>query len=191
MIIQILNGWFQSSFRFIIDRWQGRFPFLVRISIQRTLNDRTHVFYVEIINRTKNRPLYVHGVRVHYGNRYYNHSFVLLPKTTADIKPGASHEFHLSYKNSETEIKQVRRTKDPKIANAPPPLRLTFDNNGALFKAIANGDRRDSWIEIDFNEFKDRQFCRGQIKRAFLAIIQGLCRSCRMPTFLRHRCPCP
>lgn len=168
--IQIANDWFKSLFRAVWDTWQGRNPIRVHLFIRKTSADRSHVFHVEIINHTKDRPVYVHAVRVHYGDWFYKHGFILLPKNTVEIKPAAKSNFFISYNNAETEIQKVILTKDPKIANAV-TKRPTFESGASLFLAIANGNKKDSWIEIDFNEFKGRKFCRGQIKRMFMSII--------------------
>ncbi len=130
---------------------------------------RGHIFRVTLINQTKNLPLFVREVRIHYGCRFYSHAFVLLPWKTVEIAPKSPYDFFLSSANPETQIKRISLHKTPPKfdAGAYP----TFASGADLFKAIANGDKRDSWIEVDFNEFVGRRFRRGHIKRLFAAII--------------------
>jgi hypothetical protein len=150
---------------------EARTPFRIRIFVRKPPDQNLSVFHVELMNKTKDRPLFVHAVRVHFGSWIYNNSFVLAPQKTVEIVPGAHYEFFISYKNSDTQVQQVVRTKSEKNANAPSPKLPTFDNAVALFKAIANGNKRDSWIEVDFNTFKNRRFCRGQVKKMFGLIL--------------------
>jgi hypothetical protein len=48
----------------------------------------------------------------------------------------------------------------------------SFDSPADLFRAIANGPRKHSWIEIDFNEFRQRRFRRGRMKRLFVEALK-------------------
>lgn len=40
-----------------------------------------------------------------------------------------------------------------------------------LFQAIMNGEPAHSWLEIDFNEFNDRKFKKGEIQRIFKSLL--------------------
>jgi hypothetical protein len=163
--------WIKDFLKFGFGVMEARCPFRIRIFVRKPPDQELPVFYVELINKTKDRPLFVHAVRVHFGNWIYNNSFVLAPQKTIEIVPGANYEFFISYKNSDTQFQQVVRTKSEKVVNSPGPKYPTFDSAVALFKAIANGNERDSWIEVDFNAFKDRRFCRGKVKKMFGLII--------------------
>jgi hypothetical protein len=162
-------AWVKDFVRLGLDVVEARLPFRIRTFARAGPNDRTPIFFVSLVNRTKDMPLFVHSVRIHYGNKFYSHFFVLLPKTMVEIAPKAKREFFLSYANAGTEIGRTTLHKEiPKFSENDCP---TFDSGAALFKAIANGEKRDSWIEIDFNEFAGRRFRRGRLKREFNAII--------------------
>jgi hypothetical protein len=98
----------------------------------------------------------------------------LSPQKTVEIPPGARYEFVLPNQHSQTVIEQVIRTKNEKIAAAPGPNQPTFNSGSALFNAIANGNRSDSWIEVDFNSFKCRRFFRGDVKKMFGLILSQI-----------------
>ena len=54
----------------------------------------------------------------------------------------------------------------------------SFESPADLFKAIAHGRKRDSWIEIDFNEFRKKRFRLGQVQRLFVtALARGRARA--------------
>ena len=160
--------WIKDFVRLGLDVVEARLPFRIRTFARLAPNERTPTFFVELVNQTKDMPLFVHHVRIHYGNRFYSHFFVLVPKQTVEIAPKSKQEFFLSYSN-ETEIgRTTLHKKIPQFRENDCP---TFENGAGLFLAIANGEKCDSWIEIDFNEFIGRQFRRGRLKREFNAII--------------------
>jgi hypothetical protein len=164
-------AWIKDFVRLGLDVLEARIPF--RINIFTFTNAKpsnaTPVFFVSLINQTKDTPLFVHSVRIHYGSKFYNYSFTLLPWKTVEITPKSKFDFFLSYANAETKIQRNELQKTPpKFSDDDYP---SFDSGADLFKAIANGNERDSWIEINFNEFKNRRFRRGRIKREFSAIL--------------------
>lgn len=167
----LILAWVKDFVRLGLDVLEARIPFRINTYTFTGAEPRnaTPVFFVSLVNQTKDTPLFVHAVRIHYGNRFYNYCFVLLPWKTVEIAPKAKFDFFLSYANAETKIQRNELQKTPPkfIENNYP----SFGSGADLFKAIANGDKRDSWMEIDFNEFKDRRFRRGRIKREFSAII--------------------
>ena len=162
-------NWIREFVGFWLPIVEQRFPFRVEMSGVTDLANRGHIFQVTLINQTKDLPLSIREVRIHYGCPAYSHAFVLLPWQTVSISPKAHHPFFLSSSNPETQIVQRFQTKTPpKYApNALP----SFSSSADLFKAIANGNPKDSWIEVDFNEFRERRCHRGHIKQLFAAII--------------------
>jgi hypothetical protein len=89
--------WVRDFVRLGLDVVETRLPFRIRTFARTSPNERTPIFFVELVNQTKDMPLFVHGVRIHYGNKFYNHFFVLLPKQTVAITPKAKQEYFLSY----------------------------------------------------------------------------------------------
>jgi hypothetical protein len=167
-LILILT-WIKDFVRLGLDILETRIPFRIHTFARSEPSDTTPVFFVSLINQTKDTPLFVHSVRAHYGNRYYSYAFVLMPWKTIEIPPKSKFDFFLSCM-TETKIQRSQFQKTPpNINKADNP---SFNNSRDLFRAIANGNNRDSWIEIDFNEFKQRRFRRGRIKREFCAIIE-------------------
>ena len=60
------------------------------------------------------------------------------------------------------------RKSEPQFRQTDFPV---IDSGVRLFEAIVNGKDRDSWIEIDFNEFAERRFRRGLVKKEFARIL--------------------
>ena len=153
----------------LLDILKVRTPFGMRLTILAKGEQVTPQFNVSLVNRTKDLPLFVHSLRVHYGNKFYNHAFVLHPSSTVTIAPKDSKTFELLYANKQSEIRRTTLHKSqPNMLSGEFP---TFSSPADLFKAIANDDKNHSWIEIDFNEFKCRRFGRGKIKKHFSQII--------------------
>ncbi len=147
-----------------LDVVEARLPFRIVTGvtgIQSTV-------FVTIINHTKNMPLHVHSVRIHHGLSTFNYSFVLAPTESVEISPRNRKEFSIPFVG--TTVQRFRASKVPPTNKDPGP---SFDSPADLFKAIAHGRARDSWIEIDFNEFHKRKFRRGKLKDLFLSIIKA------------------
>jgi hypothetical protein len=148
---------------------EQRFPFRIQTSGVTDPNHRGHIFCITLINQTKDFPLWIREVRIHYGCKSYNHAFILLPWNPVQIAPKSHYPFFLSSAHQETKIAQKFLSKT--LPRFNPDAYPTFSSGADLFKAIANGKKHDSWIEVDFNEFAGRQFQRGNIKSWFAAII--------------------
>ena len=162
-------AWIKDFVRPGLDVAEAGLPFRIQTGTKTGSDGRVPVFFVALSNHTKNKPLFVHRVRVHYGNQYCNHAFVLLPQTTVEIVPRAKREFCLSFRNAETEIPKILlRKSEPQFRQTDFPV---IDSGVRLFEAIVNGKDRDSWIEIDFNEFAERRFRRGLVKKEFARIL--------------------
>jgi hypothetical protein len=162
-------NWIREFVGFWLPIVEQRFPFRIQTAGVTDPNHRGRIFRVTLINQTKDLPLSIRQVRIHYGSPFYSHAFVLLPWQTVNITPKAHYDFFLSSANPETQISQRFFRKTPPKHN--PKAQPTFSSGADLFKAIANGNRRDSWIEVDFNEFVERRYFRGHIKVLFAAII--------------------
>ena len=162
-------AWIREFVGFCLPLVEQRFPFRVQASGVTDPSHRGHIFRVRLINQTKDMPLSIREVRIHYGCPFYTYAFVLLPWEPVRIPPKEHHDFFLSSANPETQIKRTTYHKvPPKFDAGAYP---TFSSGADLFKAIANGKPRESWIEVDFNEFSGRRFQRGHVKRLFAAII--------------------
>jgi hypothetical protein len=162
-------SWIREFVGFWLGIVEQRFPFRIQTSGVTDPSHRGHIFRVTLINQTKDLPLSIREVRIHYGCKFYSHAFILLPWQTVPLSPKSPYDFFLSSANPETKIQRTTYHKTPPKfdAGAYP----TFSSGADLFKAIANGNKWDSWIEVDFNEFVGRRFRRGRIKRLFAAVI--------------------
>ena len=154
--------------RLSLDVAEARLPFRISTTVNEGTDEGAPVFFVTLVNRTKAKALFVHRVRIHYGNRFSGRAFVLMPRSTVEIHPRSEHDFHLSFPNANTEIQRALLQKSlPNFRRNDCP---SVSSGADLFKAIAYGRENDSWIEIDFNEFVGRQFRRGLVKREFAEI---------------------
>ena len=138
-----------------------RYPIKVRISV---VGVEMPTVQVTITNETPSTDAYVHKVRVHYGNKVFSRALTLMPAEKIVIKAKDKAEWILSF---ETAILTERFTqKTPPV----PPRRNQqpgIDSPAQLFNAIGMGEAGHSWIEVDFNEYSNREFLRGKVKEVF------------------------
>jgi hypothetical protein len=127
--------------------------------------------YVFVTNYTKDRPLFIRQVRIHFGQPHFTHSLILEPRDTQQIAPRASREFIVSCAVGSRVGRRVivhQSKYHPGLGDAFP----SFEHPVQLFHAIANGPKNSSWIEIDFNEFRKRRFRRGKMKPLFQRAVE-------------------
>ena len=150
-------------YRMGLDAIEARLPFRIATSIR----DDPPTIYVSVTGQTKDMPLFVHAVRIHFGRPDYTYSFLLAPIGKQKIEPRDTKDFFIPFGNTTVQHRQYVK-KPPADFDAYP----SFDSPADLFRAIANGHRKSSWIEIDFNEFKERKFRRRQIAPLFAQAIR-------------------
>jgi hypothetical protein len=150
-------------YRMGLDAIEARLPFRIATSIR----DDPPTIYVSITNRTKDTPLIVKAVRTHFGRHDYTYSFLLAPVGTHKVEPGDTKDFFIPFTATTVQHRQYVK-KPPADFDAYP----SFDGPADLFRAIANGRPKSSWIEIDFNEFEERRFRRGRIASLFAQCIK-------------------
>lgn len=86
-------NWIREFVGFWLPIVEQRFPFRIEMSGVTDPSNRGHIFRVTLINQTKDLPLSIRAVRIHYGCPAYSHTFVLLPWQTVSISPKAHHPF--------------------------------------------------------------------------------------------------
>ena len=161
--------WMKDFIRLGLGISEAGLPFRIETGIRPGAGDRAPAFFITIFNHSKDLPLLVRGVRVHFGNQHCDHAFALLSQKTVELLPRTSREFHLLFWNAGTEIQRtLLRKNDPLYRGSDVPL---VDSGVSLFKAIAYGKAADSWIEIDYNECHGSRFRRGLLKRNFVQIL--------------------
>lgn len=144
---------------------QARRPLNITVAV----GQRPATILVKIVNRTKDFPLHIHQVRIHVGMSHCTWFFRLAPHDTVHVAPRDRIEYHLPF--VETIIGRRYTTEQRPNLNtddSDPP----FESCADLFKAIARAPQRDVWLEIDFNEFTQRQFLRGKLQPLFYDITQ-------------------
>ena len=156
-------NWFSSiltsALKVIPERMEAHSPLKVSAYIQGT----PAAIFVSVINHTRAFPVHVHAVRIHLGLPFYSYFFQLAPYDSREIKPRSRQEFELTYVGTIVGRRRTQKDSDsmPNLnARSAEPPRDAPD----IFKGIARGPETDSWLEIDFNEFKDREFLRGDLK---------------------------
>jgi hypothetical protein len=145
-----------------LDALSARFTFRLDIGVS---GDPATIF-VGATNRTKDTPLVIREVRIHFGHPDLTNAFILKPYEAQQIKPGERREFSIPFSDGCRLTKRVNVARDkyhPSLGDAPP----SWEHPAQLFHAITNGDKCASWIEIDFNEFQKRRFRRGKLKPEF------------------------
>jgi hypothetical protein len=150
-------------YRMGLDLLEARSP----LSIVTSIREEIPTIYVSITNRTKDNQIFVRAVRIHFGIPDYTYSFLLVPTGSHKIEPHGTKDFFIPFGATTIQHRQYVK-KPPADFNAYP----SFDSPADLFRAIANGNQRNSWIEIDFNEFEERRFKRGCIAPLFAQAIR-------------------
>jgi hypothetical protein len=150
--------WLYDVFK---DLRAGRYP--IKVQIFSTGVDRPTVA-VRVTNRNPSGDVVVHAVRVHYGNQIFSRSFILSPGDKVSIRAKDRSEWLLSF----DEVRLTERTRQ-----RTPPLDIDLkkqpgiESPAQLFNAIGMGEKSHSWIEVDFNEYSQRQFLKGKVKFTF------------------------
>jgi len=92
-----------------------------------------------------------------------------MPAKKVMIQPKDVAEWILSFENEETIL--TERTLQKTQPRAPEPNRQPgIESPAQLFNAIGMGDKDHSWVEIDFNEYKEREYLKGKVKYYFDAV---------------------
>lgn len=160
-------AWIKDFVRLGLDVIEARIPFRLETGI----NGDPATVYVFVTNHTKDMPLFIRQVRIHFGHPHFTHSFILEPTEAQQISPKDSREFVVAFGPGNRIGRRISVKKSeyhPGLGDAFP----SFEHPVQLFHAIANGTKRSSWIEIDFNEFQKRRFRRGKMKPLFQRSVQ-------------------
>jgi hypothetical protein len=147
----------------VADLLLNRYPIKVKILSQSLIRP---IVVVQIINQTPLLTVVVHEVRVHYGNADFSRYFGLYPQSKQSLLPKDKLEWKLSTKPFEWVLGERAKQRVMPI-NSDPMALPGIESPAQLFNAIGMGNARDSWIEVDFNEYENRKFLRGKIKRIF------------------------
>lgn len=142
----------------------NRYPIKVCLSITGV---DLPIFTASIVNQTPTLAVHIHAVRVHYGNKWFNRALTLFPAEKVTLNPKEKAEWLLRYDT--TILSECRRQKGP-IKASDPNKQPGIDSPSQLFNAIGMGDKRDSWIEVDFNEYSQRKFLKSKVKSIFDAV---------------------
>jgi hypothetical protein len=159
-----------------LDAAEARLPFRLKIGMREdeTEDEPLPLFFAALLNTSRDKPLLVREVRIHYGNNHSRHAFVLQPDDEIELAPAGGQEFHLSFRKHVAEIQRMMLQKTrPEFLKKDYP---TVGSGVELFMSIIFGREEDSWIEIDFNKSFGRQFRRGLVKREFLRVGAGIAR---------------
>lgn len=129
-------------------------------------SDGVHVPTVKatIYNRSSKIPATVHSVRVHFGSKLFSRALHLSPWEPVTIPPKGKAVWHLSFKAVRLTERWTQRAPS---ADQNPRAQPGIDRPEDLFNAVGMGDRKASWIEIDFNEFEQHRFKRGLVQPVF------------------------
>lgn len=124
---------------------------------------------IDITNQTATLPTIIHQVRIHFGSKFLNRAFALVPHGHVHLGPKSRGIWFLSWAPGDLAI--VVRT----VSKQPPKTNDEAMNPGIespmqLFDAIRMGDARASWVEVDFNEYREREFLRGKMKGIFTVV---------------------
>ena len=120
------------------------------------------IFLVVITNISREEPVVIKEVRVHFGMPEYNYAFVLTPCNPTAIQPKHDQTFHRSYDGCVVQHTITIDHRPDSIGSGTPPRTPAH-----LFIAISKAKPSDSWIEVDFNEFTHRKFLQGKVQPVF------------------------
>ncbi len=135
-----------------------RFPIKVQIG---SIGVDERFFYADITNRTSNIPVCIRKVRIHFGNKHSSSALHLEPYEEVRLAPKETKQFLLKYNDNVVSRHYLSLSPpDPREDTSGPG----FDSPANLFNAIGRGKPKDSWLEIDFNEFNGKIFLKGKIQ---------------------------
>lgn len=143
----------------------NRTPFIIQLSVDGIKPS----VVITLTNKTANLPIHVHEVRVHYGNKAFSRALRLFPFETVSLTPKTKCEWSICYEPEKTIIVERTTLKEPPKASNP-NKQPGIESPGQLFNAIGMGEEDHSWIEVDFNEYTNREFLRGEVKSVFDAV---------------------
>lgn len=144
----------------VTDLILNRYP----ISVEVSSGKEPPTVLLTITNHTPSIPVFIREVRVHYGCKERSRAFKLVPHTTVELKPKQTEEWYLSYEPHETIVTVRYFAKSQVIPQSDGP---GIESPAQLFNAIGMGKANDSWVEIDFNEYRERRFLHRKIKNTF------------------------
>ncbi len=119
---------------------------------------------VSIVNQTPNLAVFVRKVTVHYGTKRRSRAFLLVPSTEIKLEPKQTRNWKVPFDPDETVIVQQYLTKEAQPSFSDQP---GIESPAQLFNAIGMGDKRHSWVEVDFNEYESRVYLKGKVKPMF------------------------
>ncbi len=159
-VLNTLAGVLGDAFKRTVMDWRSA---RTQITLQITIIAEMLPFLrISVHNKSETAPLHVHQVRICYGNKNYNHAFVCHPFVEMVAPPKA----HVVYRFPHAgPFKVAKRliTETPQNVD----LHLNLEHPRDFFRAIAQNDAQDSWIEIDFNDVRNHELHRGQVKCLF------------------------
>ena len=141
----------------------NRYP--IRVDLAANDIPLPHIL-IHITNRTSNMPVEIRAVRVHFGSDQFNRSLTLIPFGAVELAPKKKKTWRLSYEPDETLVSVNYITPKPPSGEKDPDG-PGIDSPAQIFNAIGRGNPKDSWIELDFNEYEKRKFKKGKIKNMF------------------------
>ena len=144
-------------YELIKDLIINRYPINVRISA--TGIDLPAVS-VSIVNKTPTLAVHVHAVRIHYGTK-------VLPAEKVTLPPKEKGDWILSFDTAILTERRIRK-EAPRAIN--PNSQPGIESPAKLFNAIGMGKKKDSWVEIDFNEYSNWKFLKSRVKGIFDAV---------------------
>jgi hypothetical protein len=123
------------------------------------------------VTNTQEKPVTIHAVRIHSGGKKFSYFFRLDPLGTHILPPFQVVDYCLALEGTPIG----RRQHHQEMPALPPNITDHDRRRGAdIFSAIRNGRKKESWVEIDFNQFRKRRFIVGKTKELFTALYSSL-----------------
>lgn len=136
-------------------------PLIVRVGSHFTPYPR---LTVTITNVSRDLTCHVHAVSLVCGvDSQHNWSFPCEPQEKVSITPKDSATYFIPF--PPTLVSQTVLASRPPLPSEaqPPPFRSPF----GLWRLFALCRPDQSWVAIDFNEFRHREYCRGDVRGIF------------------------
>lgn len=142
------------------------FPIKIKISV----SGRPPTIVVTVTNKSKEIPVHIHAVRLHVGVKNFTYYLTLEPTSSVTIPPKGRTVFHLPHNDNVAGHRFLSKAIPIDDPTQPPP----FEGVQGLLKMFVKASPKDSWIELDFNEFEERRFLVGRIRFIVNALIESI-----------------
>jgi hypothetical protein len=119
---------------------------------------------VSLTNVSRDLTCHVHAVRIVCGvSAEHNWAFICEPEEKLSITPKDTLEYQIPFPPRKISRTYLSAQLPLPHQTQPPPFKSPF----GLWRLFSLCPADQSWVSIDFNEYRQREYCRGSVKTLF------------------------